>query len=65
MVDRMKTMPKAEVEKVLHRVGIPATRVAEVLAELDDPIDFVRDRALLDRIGLNRDNLTDMMGGSP
>jgi antitoxin component of RelBE/YafQ-DinJ toxin-antitoxin module len=65
MVDRLRTMSKAEAAKVFHRVGLRPDQVAAVLAKLSDPIDFERDRAYLDSIGLTRDHLIDMMGGSP
>jgi hypothetical protein len=65
MVDRLRTMSKAEAAKVLRRVGLHPDQVAEVLAHLSDPVDLDRDRVYLDSVGLTHDNLIDMMGGSP
>jgi hypothetical protein len=65
MVERLQTMAKTEVRKVLRRVGFPTQKVEELLAPLDDPIDFDRDRVLLEEHGVTREHLTEMMGGSP
>jgi hypothetical protein len=65
MVDHAATLSKAEATKVLRRVGFSEERIAGVLAELDDPIDLDRDAAVLEKNGINRDVLVDLMGGSP
>jgi hypothetical protein len=58
-------MPKAELTRVLERADLPDDLIAEVTGELPDLVDFDRDAAVLDRYGLTRDRLVDMMGGSP
>ncbi len=58
-------MPKAELRRVLKRAHLPHDLIREVLKELPDPVDFDRDSAVLDRHGLTRDRVTDLMGGSP
>ncbi|HEY3878462.1 MAG TPA: hypothetical protein VGM12_07660 [Trebonia sp.] len=65
MTDPIK-MSKAEVARVLERVGLKHGQVEEILKELPhDPVDFDRDSAILDRHGLTRTHVTEMMGGSP
>ena len=59
------TMPKAELAQVLERAGLPPDVIDEVLGELPDPVDFRRDAAVLDRYGLSRTRVTDLLGGSP
>jgi DNA-directed RNA polymerase subunit H (RpoH/RPB5) len=56
---------KAEATKVLRRVGISDEKIANILSELEDPIDVDRDAAVLAKYGINRDVLVDLMGGSP
>jgi hypothetical protein len=58
-------MSKAEFTRVLERVGLPPALIEELLKELPDPVDLDRDTAVLDRHGLNRGHLTNMMGGNP
>jgi hypothetical protein len=59
------TITKAEVLRVLRRVGIPAETIVRIGVELADPIDLDRDRAVLGRYGITREHLVDRMGGSP
>jgi hypothetical protein len=61
----VRTMPKATVAEVLRHVGYPADQVNELLDQLADPVDFERDAPVLDRYGVDRNHLTDRMGGSP
>jgi hypothetical protein len=61
----MRTMPKDELTRVLERAGVPHAVLKEALDQLPDPVDFDRDAAVLDRYGLTRTRVTDMMGGSP
>jgi hypothetical protein len=60
-----ETISKAEASKVLRRVGISEDRIAEIFSELKDPIDLNRDVAVLEKYGITRDALEDLMGGSP
>jgi hypothetical protein len=60
-----ETISKAEASKVLRRVGISEGRIAEIFSELKDPIDLNRDVAVLEKYGITRDALEDLMGGSP
>jgi hypothetical protein len=65
VTERAKTISKADLKQVLRRVGMAPEHVEAILAALDDPIVFDRDRAYLEAHGLTRDILTDMLGGSP
>jgi hypothetical protein len=65
MNGRIQQMPKAELTRVLERADLPDDLIEEVTGELPDLVDFDRDAAVLDRYGLTRDRLVDMMGGSP
>ena len=65
MVDFAGTISKAEAIKVLSRVGVPKAKIADIMSELPDPIDVVRDTAVLEKYGISRDVLVDRMGGSP
>jgi hypothetical protein len=58
-------MPKDELTRVLERAGVPRAVLKDALDQLPDPVDFDRDSAVLDRYGLTRTRVTDMMGGSP
>jgi len=65
MVDHVATLSKVEATKVFRRVGFRTRRSLASLSELDDPIDIDRDAAVLEKYGINRDVLVDLMGGSP
>lgn len=56
---------KDEVRKVLTRCGFERQRIDDALAELPDPIDIDRDADVLSHYGITRDNLTNLLGGSP
>jgi hypothetical protein len=58
-------MPKSEVERMLLRAGLSHDLVQDLLKDLPDPVDLDRDAAVMDRHGITRTQLTDMMGGSP
>jgi hypothetical protein len=58
-------MPKAELTRVLERADLPPDLIQEVTEELPDPVDFDRDSPVLDRYGLTRARLVDLLGGSP
>jgi hypothetical protein len=58
-------MPKAELARVLERADLPHDLIQEVTGELPDPVDLDRDSSVLDRYGLTRARLVDIMGGSP
>jgi hypothetical protein len=58
-------MPKAELTRVLERADLPHDLIEEVTEELPDPVAFDRDAAVLDRYGLTRTRLVDLLGGSP
>jgi hypothetical protein len=65
MVDFGGTISKEEATKVLTRVGVPSEKIADIMSELEDPIDVDRDTAILEKYGISRDVLVDRMGGSP
>jgi hypothetical protein len=53
------------VAKVLRVAGFSAETIAEILAPLGDPVDYLRDGEYLLRYGVTRDQLISAMGGSP
>jgi hypothetical protein len=55
---------KKAVVNLLRRLGY-TDRIAEAERELPDPVDLERDRALLERLGLERDAVINELGGSP
>jgi hypothetical protein len=65
MVDFGGTISKAEATKVLGRVGVSKEKIADIMSELQDPIEVDRDTATLEKYGISRDVLVDRMGGSP
>ncbi len=56
---------KAEFVHVLHRIGLPGEAIAEIAAQLSDPIDLEESGALLQTYGLTRDAVISRLGGSP
>jgi hypothetical protein len=56
---------KKKVLAVLRKVGISAETVKEIDECLEDPIKLPRDGTFLLRHGITRDQLVNMMGGSP
>jgi hypothetical protein len=65
MSERVSLVTKVEARKVLRKAGVPGAHIEEVLAELPDPFDLVRDEHIYVRHGLTRGVLIDRMGGSP
>jgi hypothetical protein len=59
------TLSRAEILKMLHRAGYPPDVVAEIEAQLPDPIDLLRDRDVLIRYGITTEALVSRLGGSP
>ena len=55
----------AEFARVLTRAGYPPELIAEIAAQLADPIDVDRDARILDRYNLTRGRLMEVMGASP
>jgi hypothetical protein len=64
-LDSSHTWPKTEVALLFHRAGLPPEQIDKILAQLPDPIDLERDQPILEKSGLSRERLMDMMGGSP
>jgi hypothetical protein len=60
-----ETISKAEAARVLNRVGYSKEKIVDIMSELKDPIDIDRDAAVLEKYGITRDALEDLMGGSP
>jgi hypothetical protein len=58
-------MSREEMERVLRRTGFTPERIDEISAQLPDPIDLERDKGILYRLGLSRELLMDLLGGSP
>jgi len=55
----------AELARRLPRFGYPPEVIDEITDQLDDPIDVERDSQTLDRYGLTRGRLMELMGASP
>jgi hypothetical protein len=49
----------------MRRVGYPLEVIEEIGAQLADPIDLDRDSRILERYGLTRGRLKEVMGASP
>jgi hypothetical protein len=60
-----QALAKSEVARVLRAAGFSAESIAEILAPLNDPVEYVRDGEYLLRYGVTRDQLISAMGGSP
>jgi hypothetical protein len=64
-VTSIRVMSKASVAEVLRHAGYSPEAVREMLELLADPVDFDRDAEILARYRVDRNYLTDRMGGSP
>ena len=60
-----QTVSHYEATRVLRRVGMSAETIDEILSQLRDPIDLVRDQHILDNYGVSRSSLEEELGGSP
>jgi hypothetical protein len=60
-----RTVSRTEILQLLHRAGYPPDVVAEIAAQLPDPIDLRRDRDVLIRYGITTEALVSRLGGSP
>jgi hypothetical protein len=56
---------KAEMLRVLRRLAVPQETIAEIAAQLSDPVDLHEVGALLQAYGLTRDAAISQLGGSP
>lgn len=56
---------KAEFVRLLRRLGTPEETIAELDAQLPDPVDIDESGALLQSYGLTRDTVISRLGGSP
>jgi hypothetical protein len=56
---------RAELARVLQRVGYPANVIEEIAAQVGDPVDPHRDRPILERYGVTPGHLSELMGASP
>ena len=56
---------RPEFVRVLQRAGYPHELIEEIAAQLEDPIDPDRDSPILERYGITRGHLMDLMGASP
>jgi hypothetical protein len=56
---------RADLLQVARRIGIPEETIAEISAQLPDPVDLDEAGALLQSYGLTRDAVISRMGGSP
>jgi hypothetical protein len=56
---------KAELRRVLARLGLPEVTVAQIAAQLPDPVDLDEAGQLLQTYGLTRDAVISRLGGSP
>lgn len=53
-----------EAARVLHRAGYSDDSIREILRQLPDPFDLVRDEQILARYGVSPELLMNRMGGS-
>jgi hypothetical protein len=60
----MTNVPRAEILRVLRRVGMAAT-ADELAPLLPETVDLERDRPMLAQHGVDRDDLVSRLGGSP
>jgi hypothetical protein len=60
-----RSISKAEAVTVLKRCGLAGGLIKELLDQLPDPIEAVRDQDLLGRYGVTIEQLMDRMGASP
>ncbi len=65
MSSSSRTISRAELVIVLRRTGYSEDLIAEITAQLDDPIDADRDRQILERYGLTGERLMGRLGASP
>jgi hypothetical protein len=56
---------RAELVRMLQRVGYPANLIEEIAAQVGDPVDPELDREILERYGVTRGHLSELMGASP
>ncbi len=61
MIDNVKA--KADVLTLMGRLGLDE-RIEEAALRLPDPVDLVRDSAILTDLGLTFDAIVDQLGGS-
>jgi hypothetical protein len=54
-----------EFARVLRRAGYSPEVIAEIAAQLQDPVDVDRDERVLTRYGVTRGRLMELMGASP
>jgi hypothetical protein len=60
-----RTISHAEFFQVMRRVGYRMDVIEEIAAQLADPIDVDRDAQVLERYGVTRGRLKEVMGASP
>ncbi len=57
-------IPRDEVIALMRRVGL-RDGIAQAQATLPDPVDTDRDADALAKVGVYRERLTELLGGSP
>ena len=60
----MSRFARSEVTKLMRRVGM-ADSIPEALATLPDPVDTDRDQKALEKLGLSRGHLMEILGSGP
>jgi hypothetical protein len=60
----MSTFARSEVIKLMGRVGM-RDAIPDALATLPDPVDTDRDSAALEKLGLSRGHLMEVLGSGP
>jgi len=65
MTQDIPQISRAELARMLQRVGYPANLIDEIAAQVGDPVDHERDREILERYGVTRGHLSELMGASP
>jgi hypothetical protein len=56
---------KADLQQLMRRLGLPEETIAEISAQLPDPVDLDAAGPLLLSYGLTRDAVISRLGGSP
>ncbi|MBV9582547.1 MAG: hypothetical protein JO057_28520 [Chloroflexi bacterium] len=56
---------KAEVLRVLRRLGLPEATIDDIGSKLSDPVDVDEMATVLQSYGLTRDQVVSRLGGSP
>lgn len=65
MGSAMRHISHDDFVRLLRRVGYSEELIEEISAQLPDPIDVDRDQQVLNKYGLTRGHLMELLGASP